>query len=201
MRPRTVLAFGLIAFASCAHPNHASHSLLRQFARKHESYVLVFGSLSMSATSSARPSIRFVHQSNRAAPEYLLQEVTVAGNHHFYAVLKKPVELALLDEFEAAVGSAATAWDKFIYARLHHGYGPLAFYVGEITVTPPLARNVTGTMTVVLRDDFKKAVQNFKSLYPEFTGTIIKAPLLSDPIPVLALARRWRRKPMCSRVQ
>ncbi len=190
MFQRTVLAFGLMALASCAHPNRVSRGLLRQFARRHEPYVLVFGSLTMSATSSSRPTIRFVHQSNRAAPEYLLREITVAADHRFYAILKKPVALGILDEFEAAVGSASSAWDKIAYVRLHPGDGPLAYYTGEITVTPPLARNVTGqTMTVAIRDDFENAARNFRSLYPEFTGAIIKAPLLRAPVPTSAPPR------------
>jgi hypothetical protein len=144
----------------------------------------------MPANSSAHPTIRFVHQSNRAAPEYLLQEVTVARNHRFYAILNKPAALAVLDEFEAAVGSASTAWDKITYVRLDPGDGPLAFYVGEITVTPPPARNVTGqTMTVAIRDDFENATQEFRGVYPEFTGAITKAPLLRAPVPVPAPRR------------
>jgi hypothetical protein len=184
MLHRTLLGLSLVALASCAHPNRVTRGLLRQLARKHEPYVLVFGSLSMPANSSAHPTIRFVHQSNRDAPEYLLQEVTMGGNHRFYAILHKPAALAALDEFEAAVGSASTAWDKITYVRLHPGDGPLAFYVGEITVTPPPARNVTGqTMTVAIRDDFEKATQEFMVLYPEFTGAITKAPLLRAPVP------------------
>jgi hypothetical protein len=190
MAPRTVLALSILALASCAHPNRVSRGLLRQLARKHEPYVLVFGSLTMPVDSTAHPSIRFVHQSNRAAPEYLLQEVTVAGNHRFYAILNKPAAIAVLDEFEAAVGSANTAWDKITYVRLHPGDGPLAFYVGEITVIPPPARNVPGqTMTVAIRDDFQNAAQELGRLYPEFTGATTKAPLLRAPVPVPAPPR------------
>jgi hypothetical protein len=190
MSRRVVLALGIIALASCAHPNRVSSGLLRQFARKHQSYVLVFGSLSMPVASTAHPSIRFVHQSNRTAPEYLLQEVTVTGNHRFYAILNKPAPLAVLDEFEAAVGSANSAWDKITYVRLHPGAGPLAFYVGEISVTPPPARNVSGqTMTVVIRDDFENAGQELRRLYPGFNGEITKAPLLRAPVPVAAPPR------------
>src|SRR5580700_1887558 len=190
MASRSVLALSILALASCAHPNRVSSGLLRQFARKHQSYVLVFGSLSMPVASTAHPSIRFVHQSNRTAPEYLLQEVTVTGNHRFYAILNKPAPLAVLDEFEAAVGSANTAWDKITYVRLHPGAGPLAFYVGEISVTPPPARNVSGqTMTVVIRDDFENAGQELRRLYPGFTGEITKAPLLRAPVPVAAPPR------------
>jgi len=144
----------------------------------------------MPVDSTAHPTIRFVHQSNRAAPEYLLQEVSVAGNHRFYAILNKPAALAVLDEFEAAVGSANTAWDKITYVRLHPGDGPLAFYVGEITVAPPPARKVPGkTMTVAIRDDFQNAAQELGRLYPEFTGAITKAPLLRAPVPVPAPLR------------
>jgi len=190
MKPRIALAISILALASCAHPNRVTRGLLRQFARKHAPYVLVFGSLSMPVDSTAHPAIRFVHQSNRAAPEYLLQEVTVAGNRRFYAILNKPAELPILDEFEAAVGSANTAWDKITYVRLHPGDGPLAFYVGEITVTPPPARNVPGqTMNVAVRDDFQSAAQELRRLYPEFTGAITKAPLLRAPVPVLAPPR------------
>src|ERR1700733_11455375 len=190
MAPRTVLALSILALASCAHPNRVSRGLLRQLARKHEPYVLVFGSLSMPVDSTAHPAIRFVHQSNRSAPEYLLQEVTVAGNHRFYAILNKPAALAVLDEFEAAVGSANTAWDKITYVRLHPGDGPLAFYVGEITVTPPPARYVSGqTMTVDIRDDFQNAAQETRRLYPEFTGATTQAPLLRAPVPVPAPPR------------
>jgi hypothetical protein len=114
----------------------------------------------------------------------------VAGNHRFYAVLNKPAALAILDEFEAAVGSANTAWDKITYVRLHPGDGPLAFYVGEITVIPPPARNVPGqTMTVAIRDDFQNAAQELGRLYPEFTGATTKAPLLRAPVPISAPPR------------
>lgn len=187
MTRRTVLALGILALGSCAHPHRVSRGLLRQLARKHEPYVLVFGSLSMPEDSTMHPSIRFVHQTDRAAPEYLLRQVPVAGNHRFYAILNKPAALAALDEFEAAVGSADTDWDKITYVRLHPGGGPLAFYVGEIAVTPPPARNVPGqTMTVAIRDDFQNAKQELRRRYPEFTGAITKAPLLRAPVPVPA---------------
>jgi hypothetical protein len=187
MMRRTLLAVCILALTSCAHPNRVSRGLLRHLARKSDSYVLVFGSLSMSENSTVHPAIRFVHQSNRTAPEYLLHEVTVAGNHRFYAILNRPAALAVLDEFEAAVGSRNTAWDKIAYVRLHPGDGSLAFYVGEITVTPPPARNVPGqTLTVAIRDDFENAAQELRRLYPEFTGAITKAPLLRAPVPVPA---------------
>ncbi len=187
MPTRTALALSLLLLASCAHPNRVSRGLLRHLARKHEPYVLVFGSLAMPKDASTHPAIRFVHQSNRTAPEYLLHEVTIPGNNRFYAVLKTPAALPFLDEFEAVVGSADTAWDKITYVRLHKGDGPLAFYVGEIRVTPPAARNVPGqTMTVAIRDDFTNASQELKRLYPEFTGAITKAPLLRSPVPMPA---------------
>jgi hypothetical protein len=190
MTRRTALALSILALGSCARPNRVSRGLLRQLARKHEPYVLVFGSLSMPVDSTAHPTIRFVHQFNRSAPEYVLQEVTVAGNHRFYAILNKPAALAVLDEFEASVGSANNAWDKITYVRLHPGDGPLAFYVGEITVTPPPARNVPGQMmTVAIRDDFQNAAQELGRLYPEFAGEITKAPLLRAPVPVPAPPR------------
>jgi len=88
------------------------------------------------------------------------------------------------------VGSANSAWDKITYVRLHPGDGPLAFYVGEITVTPPPTRNVPGqTMTVAIRDDFHNAAQELGRLYPEFTGAITKAPLFRAPVPVPAPPR------------
>jgi hypothetical protein len=114
----------------------------------------------------------------------------VAGNYRFYAILNKPATLAVLDEFEASVGSANTAWDKITYVRLHPGDGPLAFYVGEITVTPPPARDVPGqTMTVAIRDDFQNAAQELRRLYPAFAGAITKAPLLRAPVAVPAPPR------------
>ena len=185
--PRSLLVAGILVLVSCAHPNRVSRGHIRQLTRRQEPYVLVFGSLSMPRTYTARPSIRFVHQSNRTAPEYLLHEVTVAGNHRFYAVLIKPAAIAELDEFEAAVGSRDTAWDKITYVRLHPSDGPVAFYLGEISVTPPSARNVPGkTMTVAMRDDFQNAVRELKQLYPEFTGAIREAPLLRAPVPLAA---------------
>jgi hypothetical protein len=187
MISRSLLVLGVFALASCAHPNRVSRGLIRQLTRRQQPYVLVFGSLSMPVNYTARPSIRFVHQSNRAAPEYLLHEVTTADNHRFYAVLNKPAALAALDEFEAAVGSRDTAWDKITYVRLHPSDGPVAFYLGEITVTPPPARNVPGqTMIVAIRDDFQNAARELKHLYPEFTGAISEAPLLRAPVPIAA---------------
>jgi hypothetical protein len=187
--PRTAWIFvlALAGLISCAHPNRVSRGLLRQLARKHESFVLVFGSLSMPKDAAEHPAIRFVHQANRKAPEYLLHEITIPGNNRFYAVLRAPAALPYLDEFEAAVGSADTAWDKITYVRLHPGDAPVAMYVGEIRVAPPPTRNTPGqTMMVAIRDDFQNAAQELKRLYPDFAGQVTKAPLLRNPVPMSA---------------
>jgi hypothetical protein len=44
-------------------------------------------------------------------------------------------------------------------------------------------------MTVAIRDDFENATQEFRGVYPEFTGAITKAPLLRAPVPVPAPRR------------
>ena len=90
----------------------------------------------MPKDTTEHPAIRFVHQANRTAPEYLLHEIAIPGDDRFYAILKAPAALPYLDEFEAAVGSADTGYDKITYVRLHRGDAPLAMYVGEIRVTP-----------------------------------------------------------------
>src|SRR5580693_9653028 len=126
----------LIALAGCAHPNRVSRSTLQQLARKREAFLLVFGSVSTPAGQLARPEIRFVHQTNRSSPAYLLWSLVITTGDRFYAVLKTPPELSYLDEFYTEVGSADTGFDQIIYVHLPQSEVPRAMYVGEIRMSP-----------------------------------------------------------------
>jgi hypothetical protein len=187
MQARTALflCLCLTAMTSCAHPNRISRSNLQRLTKNRDAFVLVFGSVLTPPGALARPAIRFVHQADRSAPEYLLWSLIISSGDRFYAVLKVPPELPYLDEFYAEVGSADTGFDRIDYVRLHRGDAPLAMYVGEIHMSPAQIRTVQGQKIVVsIDDDFKNAVQELKRLYPHFEGTITKAALLRNPVPM-----------------
>jgi hypothetical protein len=193
MHARTAipLCLYLIALTSCAHPNRVSRGTLQRLTKSRDAFVLVFGSVSTPKGILDRPAIRFVHQANRSAPEYLLYSLVISSGDRFYAVLKVPSELPYLDEFYAEVGSADTGFDRIDYVRLRRGDAPLAMYVGEIRMSPAQTRTAQGQKIVVsINDDFNNAVQELKRLYPRFDGTIAKAALLRNPVPMPTPPRR-----------
>jgi hypothetical protein len=190
-----LLSFSLIALTSCVHPNRIPRGALEQLTRGGESFVLVFGSLSTPMGPLALPTIRFLHQTDRSAPEYLLRSLTIDTGDRFYAILQTPkatsYTLPYLDEFYIEVGSDNTGFDRINYVRLRQTEAPLAMYVGEIEMTPAAARTVPGqTVVVNVRDDFQNASQELKRLYPSFQGSIVTA--LRSPVPIPAPPARTR---------
>jgi hypothetical protein len=177
----------LFALTSCAHPNRVSRGALRQLAKNREAFVLVFGSLSTSTPTLARPTIRFSHQASRSAPIYLLRSLTITSGDRFYAILRKPEEasyaLPYLDEFYIEAGDDKIGFDRINYVRLHQMEMPLAMYVGEIQMSPAPSRLTAGQKIVVnVRDDFRNATVQLKRLYPGFPGTIATALDLRNPV-------------------
>ena len=45
-------------------------------------------------------------------------------------------------------------------------------------------------MTVAIRDDFQNASRELKRLYPDFAGSVSKAALLRNPVPMPAAPPR-----------
>lgn len=181
----------LIALASCAHPDRVSRSTLQRLTARHEPVVLVFGSLSTPAGTLAHPVIRFIHKADKSSPEYLLWSLAVTRGDRFYAILNKPAQLPVLNEFIVEAGSAEIGFDKIMYNRLNPGDAPLAMYVGEIQVSPAQNRAVQGEKVAVdIRDEFPAAEQELKRLYPGFHGTVTKTALLRHPVPHAPPERR-----------
>lgn len=188
MQTRTAVALlCALLLASCGRPYRVSRGAVNQLMKKHESFVLVFGSLSMQHDSNTPPTIRFVHQANRMAPQYLLYSLTISSGDRFYAILKAPPELKRLDEFEAEVGESGAPFDRITYVRLPADSEPHALYVGEVRVTPAQNRTAQGQMLAVnIRDDFQTASQELHRFYPRFAGSVSKVPLLRAPVPMPA---------------
>jgi hypothetical protein len=177
--PRAASGLALFTIAlgtvSCVHPVRVSRGTLAQLKRKGEHYVLVFGSLSTPKGKLDRPTIRFLDQSNPAAPNTLLLSVTVSTGDRFYAVLHPPPAKSFLDSFHAEVGADNLGYDWIMYAKLREGEEPVAIYVGEIEVRPADERAVQGQrVRVETHDDFQNAERELRRLYPEFSGAIRK---------------------------
>jgi hypothetical protein len=188
-----VLFLSVLACVSCAHPNRVSRGALQRLAKNHEPYVLVFGSVLTPPGTIAHPEIRFLYPASRSAPESMLWSLIISSGDRFYAVLQTPQALPQLDEFIAEVGSADTGFDKIDYVRLQKRDQPLAMYVGEIAMSPAENRTARGqTIVVNIRDDFQNAEQELKRLYPSFAGTIAKAALLRNPVPMAKPPERTR---------
>lgn len=183
----------MIAATSCAHPNRISARALRRLTKNGESFVLVFGSVSTPPGTLARPTIRFVHQADRSAPECLLWSLIVSSGDRFYAVLQAPHGMSYLDTFYAEIGSADTAFDRITFVRMAEGDAPLAMYFGEIQMRPAQIRSAQGQIVVVnIRDDFSNAQRELKRLYPGFEGTIARAGFLRSPAPASTPPERVR---------
>jgi hypothetical protein len=169
---------------SCAHPNRISGRGIRRLTKASEPFVLVFGSVSTPRGTLARPTIRFVHQADGTAPEYLLWSLVISSGDRFYAVLQVPPAIPYLDTFYAEVGSADTAFDKITFVRLREGDAPVAIYFGEIRLNPAQNRSAQGQRVVVnIRDDFQNAERQLRRLYPGFAGTVTRAGFLRDRVP------------------
>jgi hypothetical protein len=174
-------ALCLVSAISCAHPDRVSNRALQGLTRNHQQYVLVFGSLTTPPGTLNHPAIRFMHQTDPSAPEYLLKTLAIARGDRFYAVLPAPPSASYLDAFTAEVGSAETGFDKITYVRLHERNVPLAMYVGEMVMSPAQDRAAQGQKVVVsTRDDFPNAEKELKRLYPGFDGTVEKVALLRN---------------------
>jgi hypothetical protein len=192
-RASLVLTLCLIVLASCAHPHRVSRRTLQRLTKQHQPFVLVFGSLSTPTGTLAHPAIRFVHQANRSAPEYVLWSLAISSGDRFYAVLQPPAKLFYLDEFYVEVGDANTGFDRIIYIRLQQSPTPQAMYVGEIRMSPAQNRSAQGQSIVVnLQDDFQNAEKELKRLYPHFQGSIVEAALLRNPVPMTIAPGRVR---------
>jgi hypothetical protein len=187
-----MLGFGLILVTSCAHHNNRiSRGDLQRLTKKHDPFVLVFGSLSTTSGTLAQPAIHFVHQSTGADPEYTLQSLSITNGDRFYAVLKRPEGLQHLDHFSIEVGSQETGFDKITYVRLPDDGKALAMYVGELKVSPAESRIAQGQKVLVKTDDdFQNATRELKQLYPGFDGEIAKVALLRKLSPPTAPLER-----------
>jgi len=181
----------LLGAASCAHPNRVSRGELRRLTKAHDPFILVFGSVETTPGTLAHPVIKFVHQKNRAAPEYQLWSLKITSGDRFYAVLRRPPELSFLDEFDTEVGSDESGFDKVLFVRLHRGDAPLAMYIGAISISPAENRTAQSQKVMVsIHDDFESAAQELKRLYPGFQGTVIKAAVMRNLAPLPAPPER-----------
>jgi len=181
------IAGSLAVLTSCAHPHRVSRSTVDRLTKTGETSVLVFGSVLPAERLSTRPVIRFIHQSDRSAPQYLLHEMAIARGDRFYAVLKAPAALNRLDHFEAEVRWAEAPYDKFTFVRLEEREGPAALYLGEIRISVAQNRTAPGrTMLVDVGDNFQPALEELRRLYPNFKGPILKSPQLRSPAPAPA---------------
>ena len=188
-----LLCFCLIILASCAHPHRVSRRALRQLTKRHQPFVLVFGSLSIPAGTLTHPAIRFVHQTDRSSPEHVLRSVEISSGDRFYAVLEPPAGLPYLDEFYVEVGDVSIGFDRILFIRLQKSGAPQAMYVGEIRMDPAQNRRAQGQSIVVnIRDDFQNADNELKQLYPRFEGSIVEAALLRNPVPMTIAPGRVR---------
>src|SRR5262245_48153389 len=124
-----------LAAISCAPRHRVSRGVVNGLLKRHEPFVLVFGSMSMLGEAPP-PTIRFVHQFTRTAPRYELYALTISSGDRFYAILRRPPALERLDEFEVEVGAAPSAFDRIAYVKLPRGGEAHALYVGEIRMTP-----------------------------------------------------------------
>ena len=162
---------------SCAHPNRVSRATVNRLTKSHEGFVLVYGSLLPAQGASHKPVLRFVHQVNKSAPNYILHQMTVTKTDRFYAILKPPVELKRVDQFETEV-SWGQGYDKINFVRVAEQRGGTAIYLGEIQMMPAERRDAPGRgIAVTVRDDFDAVTREFRQLYPGFDGKIIKGPM------------------------
>jgi len=149
--------------------------------------VLVFGSMLPAQGVTEKPIIRFIHQLNRSAPNYVLHEMKVTKGDRFYAILKPPAELKRVDQFETEV-SWAQGYDKINFVRVSPQSASIAMYLGEIQMTLSARPDASGrgAVTATVRDDFQSAAKELHRLYPGFEGEVTKVPMLRSPVPAAA---------------
>jgi hypothetical protein len=174
---------------------------VRQLQSRGEPFVLVFGSLATPAGRPARPTIRFVYQTDRSHPEYLLAALTLANDRRFHAILRPPKTaepaVAYLDHIYIEVGSARgqrqaeeTGFDRILYVHLQKSEAPLAMYVGELRIAPAQNRSAQGEKVLVsVTDNFGEAMRELKRLYPQFEGTFDNEARLLPKTPGASLFR------------
>jgi hypothetical protein len=160
---------GLLVLTSCAHPNRASRKAVRQLR---PGGVLVFGSLTTPTGRPAKPTIRFVYQTDRSHPVYLLASLMLPDNRRFHAILRSPESAPYLDHLYIEVGSEETGFDRILYVHLSKREAPIAMYVGELRIAPAQNRNAQGEkVTLSVVDNFADATKELKRIYPQFEGT------------------------------
>lgn len=175
--PACAVVLVAVLLAACAHPNRASRGAVRRLTKAGTPFVLVFGSMATPTGRPAKPTIRFVYQTSRTAPEYLLASLTLPDDRRFHAILRAPKDaepaVPYLDHLYIEVGSETTGFDRILYVHLQKPEGPVAMYVGEMRMEPARNRNAQGEkVSVSVVDDFTNAARELKRLYPEFNGTV-----------------------------
>lgn len=168
---------------SCAHPNRVSRSIVNRLTKSQQEFVLVYGSLLPAQGAIHKPVLRFVHHVNKTAPHYILHQMTVTKTDRFYAILKPPVELKRVDQFETEV-SWGPGYDKINFVRVPQQNGGIAIYLGEIQMTLAERRDAPGKgIAVTVSDDFDAVTKEFRQRYPGFDGKIIKGPMGRSLLP------------------
>jgi hypothetical protein len=163
----------LLVLTSCAHPNRASRTAVRRLQAGGAPFVLVFGSLATPTGRPVRPAIRFVYQTDRSHPEYLLAALTLSDDRRFHAILRPPPAAAYLDHLYIEVGAEATGFDRILYVHLSKQDAPIGMYVGEIQIAPAQNRKAQGEkVTVTVVNKFDDATKELRRLYPQFEGTL-----------------------------
>jgi hypothetical protein len=146
---------------------------VRRLESRGEPFVLVFGSLATPTGRPANPTIRFVYQTDRSHPEYLLAALILSDDRRFHAILRAPAGVAYLDHLYIEVGSEATGFDRILYVHLAKQTAPIGMYVGELRIAPAQNRNAQGEkVTVSVVNKFDEATKELKRLYPRFEGTL-----------------------------
>lgn len=150
----------------------------------------MFGSMLPAQGAGAKPLIRFVHQMNLTAPMYVLHEMKVDTGGRFYAILQRPAQLERVDLFETEV-NWGPGYDKINFTRVAPTDRPVGIYLGEIQMTLAERRDAPGKgLMVSARDDFETAAKDFRRRYPRFDGTLVKGPMMRNPIPLSDAPKR-----------
>lgn len=164
---------GFLVLAACAHPNRASRGAVARLQKRGAPFVLVFGSVATPTGRPVNPMIRFVYQTDRAHPEFLLAALTLPDDRRFHAILRPPSGAEYLDHLYIEVGSEATGFDRILYVHLAKQKEPIGMYVGELQIAPAQNRNLQGEkVTVNVVNRFDDATKELKRLYPRFDGTL-----------------------------
>jgi hypothetical protein len=194
-RITAVVCLCILSACAGAGSRRISRRQLNQLAKRGDAFVMVFGSVKTregdrdvtKLGKTAGAAIRFTH--GERSSESVLQEIPISSGDRFYAVLKPPERAAYLDHFEAEVRWMNPAYDKLTYIRLPGHSNAFAMYMGEIEIQ--VARPPGGTRTspkqilnVKVGDEFDRAAQELKRLYPKFTGELVRSPALHSLHPL-----------------